>query len=428
MSQAIVKHQGGELFNVSMERFDGAYKFAHTLAASGMFPDAKTAERACVKIMAGMEMGIAPMAAMTGIHVIETGGQVSITAGANLMAQCIKSHPDYDYEVTEFSSSRCEIQFFGSSGSGRIDIGISDFDLDDAKAAGVSFKTKNGAPTNWTKFPRNMLFARAMSNGFKWYCPDAIGGLRIYTPDEVGAPTDDEGELDISKAVFVNAKIEKPVDERTPLLQEQFMDLMTWASHDGIIEEQVFESAQEWKDSATHPQLEKKIAEWEKKRQLWNDVNCPQLLSALGGDAEFQRITLLYISGKLLRDDYMATFNEMKAIMDGDAPSEFDVAAGPTSEDAAISTAEKISETQMMLDEKDDDSVIGKALWTNICALGAMSGKQIMVGQKIRSEWHKLEGEDYEPNKTDSEAPAAAVREAFKIVVDALAAKAEAKS
>jgi hypothetical protein len=30
-----------------------------------------------------------------------------------------------------------------------------------------------------------MLYARALSNGAKWYCPDVFGGP-IYTPDELG--------------------------------------------------------------------------------------------------------------------------------------------------------------------------------------------------------------------------------------------------
>jgi hypothetical protein len=29
--------------------------------------------------------------------------------------------------------------------------------------------------------PKNMLFARAMSNGVKWYAPDLTGGIAVYT-------------------------------------------------------------------------------------------------------------------------------------------------------------------------------------------------------------------------------------------------------
>ncbi|RDT44717.1 hypothetical protein DXF87_27490, partial [Enterobacter roggenkampii] len=35
------------------------------------------------------------------------------------------------------------------------------------------------------KFPKNMLFARAMSNGVKWFTPDVFSGP-VYTPEELG--------------------------------------------------------------------------------------------------------------------------------------------------------------------------------------------------------------------------------------------------
>ena len=47
----------------------------------------------------------------------------------------------------------------------------------------------------WKNFPRNMLYARAISNGAKWHCPDVFGGP-VYTPDELGATIDGEtGEM-----------------------------------------------------------------------------------------------------------------------------------------------------------------------------------------------------------------------------------------
>jgi len=36
------------------------------------------------------------------------------------------------------------------------------------------------------KFPKNMLFARAMSNGIKWFTPDVFAGP-VYTPEELGS-------------------------------------------------------------------------------------------------------------------------------------------------------------------------------------------------------------------------------------------------
>ena len=412
MSDAIVKHQGGELFNVSMERFDGAFKLAHTLAASGMFPDAKTAEKACVKVMAGLEMGIAPMAAMTGIHVIEVGGRVSVTAGANLMAQCVKEHPDYDYVVNEFTKERCEIEFFSRGADGEMtSLGISDFDMKDAKAAGVSMN----AGSSWSKFPRNMLFARAVSNGFKWYCPNAIGGLRVYTPEEVGAPVNDDGDLDISKAKFADSvEIEKEkvgsFEQATNQLEDdrkKFDDVMTWAREDQIITEEVYEKSMEWKATASSPKLRKKTSEWEKKRERWNDVNCPQLIEALGGDDSFNTTTLQYISGDLSKDDYLSTWNSLK-----DAENE------PEDREEE-STLEKLNETQMMMDERDDESVAGDELWNCCSSLAVTANAQTMFRMRVRQAWHKLDssmpinaGEDY----PYADIPVGVLREPFKFL------------
>jgi hypothetical protein len=65
-------------------------------------------------------------------------------------------------------------------------LGVSVFDLDDARKAGTK---------NLDKFPRNMLFARAMSNGAKWFTPDVCGGLTVYVPEELGAEVDEDGHV-----------------------------------------------------------------------------------------------------------------------------------------------------------------------------------------------------------------------------------------
>ena len=63
------------------------------MSASGYFNDAKDANQAIVKILAGREMGFGPFAAMSDIHII----QGKPVVGANLMAAAVKSHPKYDY-------------------------------------------------------------------------------------------------------------------------------------------------------------------------------------------------------------------------------------------------------------------------------------------------------------------------------------------
>lgn len=140
-------------------------------AESGMFPDTKTAAQAIVKIQAGQEIGIPPFAAMTGIHIIQ--GKPAI--GAGLMAARVKGSGKYDFLVKEQTDKICSIDFLQS---GKV-IGNSTFTAEDAKKA----QTKN-----MDKFPKNMLFARAMSNGVKWFTPDVFAGP-VYTPEELGNDT-----------------------------------------------------------------------------------------------------------------------------------------------------------------------------------------------------------------------------------------------
>ena len=142
-------------------------------AASGLFTDVKSEAQAVVRILAGQEIGIPAFAAISGIHII----QGKPTIGAGLMASRVKGSGKYDYKVVEHTDKVCSIDFY----QGPEKIGNSSFNLDDAKKA----QTKN-----LDKFPRNMLFARAMSNGVKWYTPDIFEGP-IYVPEEMANVTED---------------------------------------------------------------------------------------------------------------------------------------------------------------------------------------------------------------------------------------------
>ena len=150
---------------------DSTIRLSGLLAASGYFSDAKGEAQAVVKVLAGAEMGFGPIASMTGVHVIQ--GKPSI--GANLIAAAVKASPRYDYRVKENTPETCEIEFFQNGDS----LGVSTFTMADAKAAGLTSKD------NWRKFPRNMLFSRAMSNGVRWFCPDVMSGVTVYTPEEL---------------------------------------------------------------------------------------------------------------------------------------------------------------------------------------------------------------------------------------------------
>jgi hypothetical protein len=150
---------------------------------SGMFTDIKSAAQAMVKISAGAEMGIPPFAAMSGIHII----QGKPTIGAGLMAANVKASNKYDYKVIEQSEKVCSIDFY----KGKELLGNSTFTIEEAKKAGTK---------NLDKFPKNMLFARAISNGVKWYTPDVFSGP-VYTPEEFDVVTQDINHTDIKEEV-----------------------------------------------------------------------------------------------------------------------------------------------------------------------------------------------------------------------------------
>jgi hypothetical protein len=156
---------------------------------SGMFTDIKSIAQAMVKISAGQEIGIPPFASMTGIHII----QGKPTIGAGLIASRLKGSGKYDYRVIEASEKVCSIDFF----QGATKIGNSTFTIEDARKA----LTKN-----IDKFPKNMLFARAISNGVKWYCPDIFSGP-VYVPEEMQVVTTEEAthiEVDTTIDEIIN--------------------------------------------------------------------------------------------------------------------------------------------------------------------------------------------------------------------------------
>ena len=175
---------------------------AKAFAESGMFTDAKQMGQAFVKIQAGQEIGIPPFAAMSGIHII----QGKPTLGAGLIASAVKGSGKYDYKVQKLDDKICSIDFL----QGTEIIGNSTFTIEDAKKA----LTKN-----IDKFPKNMLFARAISNGVKWFCPDVFSGP-VYVPEEMPEPkTEDVAHEVIEPAIIIptmnNAQHKKLIETAT---------------------------------------------------------------------------------------------------------------------------------------------------------------------------------------------------------------------
>ena len=168
-------------------------QIANDFIGSGLFAQFKNPQQALVTIMAGREFGLGPFEAMTSIYVVQ--GKPSFYS--HKFADMIKRSGKYKYRVQKHDDKLCSIDFYEMRNDGGWEsVGNSTFTIEDAQKADL---TKN---PNFTKYPRNMLYARAMSNGAKWHCPDAFHGTGAYEPSELGADVkwDEDGTQTVVSA------------------------------------------------------------------------------------------------------------------------------------------------------------------------------------------------------------------------------------
>jgi len=183
------------------KHIDQIERAAKSLQQSGYFRDVTSTAQAIVKIMAGAELGLPPFASMTGINII----QGKPVLGANVLATLVKNDPRYNYQVKVCDAKDCELAWFEDGKQ----VGISSFTWDEAKTAGLTEKD------NWRKYPSDMLFARAISRGARRFAPGIFGGSPVYTPDEMGIDTNEEGMIDA-----VSANVETPVKTETVIVDK----------------------------------------------------------------------------------------------------------------------------------------------------------------------------------------------------------------
>ncbi len=175
---------------------------AKAMHESGCWPDVKSVAQAFVRVQAGREWGIPPFMAMSSVHII----QGKPTMAAHAIAAKIKGSGKYDFRVKELTATACALEFYQG---GQL-VGTERFTIEDAKTANLTGKDI------WRAYAKNMLFARAISNGAKFYCADIFGGA-VYTPEEMGAPVTAEGEVISTPAEPV--QVEARIVETEPVQQ-----------------------------------------------------------------------------------------------------------------------------------------------------------------------------------------------------------------
>lgn len=152
-----------------------------TLIKSGMLPQGvKSPEAAVAIILKGRELGVPPMQALSHIHVIS--GKPTLSAEL-MLAMVMKA--GHEVWIVETNGERCAIA--GKRRGSDREQSLT-FSMEDAKRAGVL-----NNPT-WKKYPDAMLRARAISAFCRMFAPDVLMGAS-YTPEELGAEVDGEGEV-----------------------------------------------------------------------------------------------------------------------------------------------------------------------------------------------------------------------------------------
>ena len=148
-------------------------------------------EEAAIKIMYGLELGLPAFQAMQNITVI----QGKPTMGSNLVASLIKRSGRYNYTIPVWDEVQCTIVFTENGKP----VGESSFTLNDAKRAGL---LRGGG--NWEKYPKSMLFARALTQGARAYCADVFVAPP-YVPEEL-APDSDTVPVDVVDPIEAKAQ------------------------------------------------------------------------------------------------------------------------------------------------------------------------------------------------------------------------------
>ncbi|AJC60188.1 hypothetical protein [Streptomyces sp. 769] len=177
--------------------------YCRAFAASGLLPRQFRGQPANLlyAVEYAESLGLHPMVAITGVHVIEgkpsassalisalvrrAGHRLRIKGDATAaVAQVIRTDdPDWTFEVR--------------------------FTIEDARRAGLLGKDV------WKKYPASMLKARALSAVARDACEEALFGIH-YTPEELGAVVDQEGN-----PVYLAGEIQQDTGEQAPQDVEQ---------------------------------------------------------------------------------------------------------------------------------------------------------------------------------------------------------------
>jgi len=250
---------------IDITEFSTIQSMGEAFFKSGMFSDIRSAAQAVVKIAAGKELGLPAIYSMQNINLIRN----RLTTSANTMAMLVKKSGNYNYRIKEHHDKSCTITFFEREDDKWVEVGESTFTIEDAKRADL-VKPDSG----WVKYPRAMLFSRAISQGARLYAPDAIGG--VYTDEEIRAipprpEEDNEPPIDITKEVIEEKLAADPIGNaakckiKTKTEQETVPEPLSNAVQGDL-------SPIKEESSSSTPKTFGELAMWVENKMGWEDA------------------------------------------------------------------------------------------------------------------------------------------------------------
>ncbi len=156
------------------------------LVESRLFPAISSPEKAGVVMAMARAHDLSPTFVAAQLAFISGKPAMS----GLMLAAILKKSGRYRYKVTRTEAKGCSITFFEKVDGSWQELGVSEFTSADAALAGLTNRNDN-----WKKFEKAMNFWRAMSQGARFYCPDALAGGCVHLIEELspGTAVDEDG-------------------------------------------------------------------------------------------------------------------------------------------------------------------------------------------------------------------------------------------
>lgn len=162
--------------------------------ASGYFKDMTSLSKAITKALIGREMGMGLVQSMNSLYVID--GKVAMDSHAIRNTAVMAG---YSIKTLELDETKAKLEWSIRRNDNQEILGISEYTWEDATKAGLADKP------NWRKYPKDMLFARAITRGARMYANQAFANQPVYERDELA---DDGKYIDLG-----------PLDERVDAIR-----------------------------------------------------------------------------------------------------------------------------------------------------------------------------------------------------------------